>query len=227
MDAKKVKTAIKTAANAIILSKPGPAGDARFFAQLKSRKTTREISDKKLASRLLSGLLWSASGVNRKKGPFGDPGLTAASASNSREIDIYVFLEEGIYLYDRQRHCLTPQASGDFRAIAIGRGQRSSGNRAPVRLVYGADTDKFSQAGFQEPGLKDPEVQKAYYYVDTGMIAENVYLFAASHGLAAWFHNCDRAAVAGAINLRPAQRVLFGQTIGYAEKEEFLKEAAI
>ena len=66
--------------------------------------------------------------------------------------------------------------------------------------------------------MKNPEVQKAYYYVDTGIIAGNVYLFAASQGLGAWFHNCDREAVAAALNLRPGQRVLFGQTIGFAGK---------
>jgi hypothetical protein len=52
------------------------------------------------------------------------------------------------------------------------------------------DIDKLANtSGFQEPGLRDPEVQRSYYHVDTGLIAANVYLFAASIGLAAWFHN--------------------------------------
>ena len=56
-------------------------------------------------------------------------------------------------------------------------------------LIYVADVGKLEHtAGFEEPGLHDPEVQKSYYYVDTGLIAGNVYLFAASRGLAAWFH---------------------------------------
>lgn len=222
MGKKNVKTSgkriLENSAEQILLLKPTPIWDAPVFASLKKRKTTREISGKKLPPQILSNLLWAACGVNREKGPFGDPGSTAASASNSREIDIYLFLKEGIYLYNPVRHCLTLEAAGDFRKIAIGRGQRSSGNEAPVRLVYIADIDKFSLAGFQEPGLKNPEVQKAYYYVDTGIIAGNVYLFAASQGLGAWFHNCDREAVAAALNLRPGQRVLFGQTIGFAGK---------
>jgi hypothetical protein len=54
-----------------------------------------------------------------------------------------------------------------------------------------ADTHRLSDTtGFQEPGLQDPEIQESYYYdVDTGIIAGNVYLFCAAHGLAAWFHN--------------------------------------
>src|ERR1035437_6838501 len=56
---------------------------------LQQRKTIREISDKQLSLQTLSNLLWAACGVNRKKGPFGFPGRTAATASNSQEIDLY------------------------------------------------------------------------------------------------------------------------------------------
>lgn len=106
----------------------------------------------------------------------------------------------------------------DLRALAIGRGQGKAGAKAPVRLIYVADIGKFAKAGFQEPGLWDLETQKSCSYVDTGLIAENVYLFAASHGLAAWFHNCDRAELSTRLKLSADQRVLFGQTIGYAAK---------
>lgn len=40
-------------------------------------------------------------------------------------------------------------------------------------------------------------------------------LFAASQGLAAWFHNCNREAAASDFKLRPEQRVLYAQTAGY------------
>jgi hypothetical protein len=63
--------------------------------------------------------------------------------------------------------------------------------------------------------LWDRETQKAYYYVDTGLMAGNVYLFAASQGLSAWFHNCDKIGLHDRLKLKPTQRVLFGQTIGY------------
>jgi hypothetical protein len=66
-----------------------------------------------------------------------------------------------------------------------------------------------------EPGLQDPDVQRSYYFVDTGLIAANVYLYAASFGLATWFHNCDKAALKTKLRLPGDQRVLFGQTVGY------------
>ncbi len=103
------------------------------------------------------------------------------------------------------------------RALAIGPGQGAAGANAPVRLIYVVDIDRFKNAGFQEPGLYDPEIQKSYYFVDTGLIAQNVYLAASSLGLASWFHNCNKAALAKELRLNPHQRALFGQTIGYAD----------
>jgi nitroreductase len=183
---------------------------------LERRKTTREISDKKLPVQTLSDLLWAACGVNRKNGPFGLSGRTAATASNSQEIDVYVALEDGTYRYDAPLHRLELVAPGDLRRFALGRAQGPVGADAPVRLIYVADIDKLAHtAGYMEPGLRDPDVQRSYYYVDTGLVAANVYLFAASIGLAAWFHNCDRPALSARLGLRKDQRVLFGQTVGY------------
>ncbi len=188
------------------------------FDALKARRTSRSMSGRKIPLQILSDILWAAQGVNRLEGPFGGPGRTAGSASNSQEICIYVAMEEETYLYEPESHQLSSVASGDSRALAIGPGQRRAGANAPVRLVYVVDIDKFKKAGFQEPGLYDPEIQKSYYFVDTGLIAQNVYLASSSLGLASWFHNCDKAAFAKKIKLKPNQLPLFGQTIGYAEE---------
>jgi len=198
------------------LPRPAPEAGTSLVRALQLRRTTRETGDGKLPLQTLSDLLWAGCGVNRRKGPFGIPGRTAASASNSQEVDVYVALEEATYLYDPFHNALVPVVAGDLRRLAIGRGQGGAGAEAPVRLIYVADVDRLVHtAGYQEPGLRDPDVQRSYYYVDTGMIAANVYLFAASVGLAAWFHNCDRSALQAKLNLRPDQRVLFAQTVGY------------
>jgi hypothetical protein len=200
------------------LPEPRVATGHGLLESLRRRQTTRTISDEKLPVQVLSNLLWAACGVNRRRGPFGGLGITAASASNSQEIDVYVATEDGAYLFDAARHRLLPVASGDLRAMAIGHGQKNVAMKAPVQLLYVVDVDRLIHtSGFEEPGLHDPEVQKSYYYVDTGLIAANVYLFAASQGLAAWFHNCDRARLASKLKLRPEQRVLFAQTVGYPE----------
>jgi hypothetical protein len=202
----------------ITLLRPEESGGTTVMSALKKRKTVRTINSRKLPLQLLSNLLWAAFGVNREKGPFGAQGRTAASASNSQEIDLYVALPDGVYLYEAVPHRLTPVVPGDLRPLAIGAGQGNAGANAPVRIIYVVDIKKFSTAGFQEPGLKDPETQKAYYFVDTGLIAGNVAVFAASQGLTAWFHNCQKDALASKLQLRSSQRALFAQTVGYSSE---------
>jgi hypothetical protein len=203
---------------------PPPSEDhaVSFYRAIARRRTIREIAATPLTPPQLSNLLWVAFGVNRKTGPDGAPGRTAASASNSQEVDIYVALEGGLYLYDGVMHRLNPVAAGDLRSGAINPRQGSGfSTLAPVQLIYVADVHRLTHTiGHQEPGLHDPEVQKAYYFVDTGLIAGNVYLFAAAHGLAAWFHNCNRSALATHIALRPEQRVLFAQSVGWPASGE-------
>jgi hypothetical protein len=196
----------------IDLPKPQTDGGKSVLAALAERKTIRDIKPDKLPPQTLSNLLWAAFGVNRAKGASDLPGRTAASASNAQEIDLYVALPEGTYLYEAVPHRLAPVAAADLRAKA-GRG-RGGAATAPVSLIFVADLAKFGRGKPQEPGLKDPEIQKSYYNVATGLIAGNVYLFAASQGLAAWFHNCDKAGIAADLKLRPDQHVLYAQTVG-------------
>src|ERR1039458_8407656 len=133
------------------------------FAALEQRKTTREITATPLPVQLLSNLLWAACGVNRKRDPFGAPGRTAASASNSQEIDLYVALSEGVYLYDALHNLLAPVAAGDLRVDALTPGQRGVEAKAPVQLIYVVDVHRLTHTvGFQEPGLHDPEVRKPH-----------------------------------------------------------------
>ena len=200
------------------LQLPAPASDPDdpIVAMFERRKTTRDIGPAPLSMQDLSKLLWSAFGINRTAGPFGAPGRTAGSASNSQEIDVYVALADGVYLYDALNCCLALVTHGDLRASALTPGQPGITAMAPVQLIYVVDLHRLTHTvGFEEPGLHDPETQKSYYYVDTGLIAENVYLFAAAYGLAAWFHNCDRASLAQSLELKAEQRVLFAQSVGY------------
>lgn len=205
---------------AIHLAWPKDDLGVSVFAALEKRSTIREIGPKPLSLQQLSNLLWAAYGVNRKTGPFGLTGRTAGSASNSQEIDLYVALAEGAYLYDGPSSLLKPVAAGDLRAGAMTPRQKAVEAKAPVQLIYVADIDRLTHtAGFQEPGLQDAEVQKSYYFVDTGLIAQNVQLFAAAAGLGAWFHNCDKTGLARKLGLRPEQRVLFAQSVGYPQSK--------
>lgn len=205
-------------ASAVRLPSPAKTNDCSVFTALGHRRTIRDISPAKLPPQIISNLLWAAFGVNRPENKFGVSGRTAASASNSQEIDLYVAQTDGIYLYDARKNLLQPVVSGDLRSAALTPGQHSIDAEASLTIIFVADIHRLTATrGYKDAGLQDPEVQKAYCYVDTGLIAGNVYLYAAAEGLAAWFHNCDRDRLAKALGLRSTQRVLFAQSVGYPD----------
>lgn len=199
----------------IKLLPPQKSGGKSVLASLQERRTDRNISSEELAPQVLSNLLWAAFGVNRAEGSFGKPGRTAASASNSQEIDLYLAMSKGVYMYEAVSHSLIPVVEGDFR----GRAGRRNAKTAPVNIFYVVDLSRYILADWQpDKNIMDPEVQKSYYYVATGLIASNVYLFAASNNLAAWFHNCNKVETVKEFKLKPQQRVLFAQSVGYQAK---------
>ncbi len=180
------------------------------------RRTGQVFSSRMLEPQTLSDLLWVARGVQEERDASKAAPVADATASNAQEIDVYVAMEQGLYLYDPERARLAPVLSGDLRPLAAASWLPRSGDAAPVRLVYVADVDRLEQSHDHSVAIAaDPETQKAYCLVDCGIVAANVYLFAAAAGLSAWFHECDRAALAKRLPLRAGRRVLFGQTVGY------------
>jgi hypothetical protein len=179
------------------------------------RRTEQSFSPRALEPQTLSDLLWAARGVHQSP-PEGLSRVADASVSNAQEIDVFIAMEQGLYLYDPERARLAPVLIGDMRTLAVAPWLPRSGDMAPVRLIYVADIDRLENpiASFAPPDV-DPETMKAYCHVDCGIVAANVYLFAAAAGLNAWFHECDRPGLAKRLPLRAGRRVLFAQTVGY------------
>ena len=88
------------------------AGGKPLMQALKDRQSMREYSAKPLPEQVLSNLLWAANGVNRPA----EKKYTASSAMNAHDVDIYVFMKDGVYLYDADTHALNGVLSGDFRS---------------------------------------------------------------------------------------------------------------
>ncbi len=175
-------------------------GGLPLMESLSRRHSSREFARTPLPLPLLSGLLWAAYGVNRPDG-----GRTAPSALDAQEVDVFVALPEGAYRYDCAAHQLQLVAASDLRRVT---GYQDFVDDAPMDLVYVADHARMRMV---------PAAQReAFAYVAAGAIAQNVYLFAASNGLAAviraWI---DREAIAGALGLTHDQQVLLSQTVGY------------
>ena len=189
---------------AIQLVKPQMDSGRPLMHVLKERKSSRDFSGKKLPLRVLSNLLWCASGVNRP----GTTKRTVPSTMNWQEIDVYVATKEGLYLYDPLQHRLNPVLNQDIRTLT---GTQTFIADAPVNLIYVAD---FSRMGNAVKESKD-----FYAAVDTGFIIQNVYLYCASEGLATIVRAMiDRASLRQAMNLKPDQRIILAQTVGYPRR---------
>jgi len=171
---------------------------------LKSRQSLRNIAPDKLPLQELGNMLWAARGVNRPE--IGK--LTAPTASNMQEIDVYVALPEGLYLYNAKEHILAPVLNEDLRQFA---GKQKFVQSAPVVLIYTADFDKMTKAS---------EENKIFYSAtDTGFISQNVYLYCASEGLATVVLGMvDKPQLQEKMKLRPTQRVILTQPIGLPAK---------
>lgn len=189
----------------IPLSKPQPQTDGGNPALqlLQKRASSRELSPQPLPPEILSELLWAAFGINRADGR-----RTAPTASNRQDMDIYVILAQGCYLYDPKANRLNPVAAGDLRGPA---GTQPFAGQAPVNLIYVCDYSRMSNI---------PEESKILFSgVHTGAISENVYLYCASRGLATVVRaSIDKAALAKAMKLRPEQKITLGQPVGYPRK---------
>jgi len=197
-----------TAPTALPLAKPATAPAAASSATvseaLKNRKSTNAFQSQPLPKEKLLDLLWAAWGINRP-----DSGKrTAPTAMNAQEIDIYVLLAEGVYVYDAKGNQLTPVSDQDLRAKAVAMGSMKD---APVHLLFVADYAKFRAI---------PQSQKELYSAcHTGFIGQNVYLYCASEGLGARFYaSVDRAALKDSLKLREDQAIVFAQAVGYPKE---------
>jgi SagB-type dehydrogenase family enzyme len=190
----------------IKLPAPEMKGGMPLMEALKLRQTLREYSPEKLPPQIMSNLLWAAFGINRPE----TGKRTAPSAMNWQEIDVYVALEEGLYLYNAADNILEPVLAQDLRADT---GPQPFVAGAPVNLVFVSDYSRMSRGTDEE--------KAAYTAANTGFISQNVYLYCASAGLATVVRGyVEKDALARKMGLREDQKVVFAQTVGYPAPAE-------
>lgn len=191
---------------AIELPKPNMKGGMPLMEALSARATHREYDTRDLPMQVLSDLLWAGFGINRPE----SGKRTAPSAMNRQETDIYVALKSGLYVYDAKGNALKPVLAEDIREAT---GMQPFVKSAPVNLIFVAD--------FSRMGDSSDENKKIYSAADVGFISQNIYLFCASEGLATvvrgWF---DREKLREVMKLRPEQRIVLTQTVGYPKQED-------
>lgn len=183
----------------IKLNKPDTKRGLSFMEALTKRQSTREFANRPVELQDLSDLLWAAVGINRPE----SGKRTAPTAMNKQEIEVFVCLPEGAYLYDAQKHELNPVSKGDFRP-AVGGGQNFV-NDAPVCLVIVADLEKFNGEILMPA-------------VDAGIVSQNISVFCAANGLVTVPRaSMNQEQLKQALKLKASQRPLMNHPVGYAK----------
>lgn len=183
------------------LPKPEMSGGMPLMEALARRQSQRAFADKPLPGQLVSNLLWAGFGINRP-----DKGeRTAPSWRGGKEVDVYLATADGVRRYDPHAHALVPHLDGDIRSET---GRQPFPATAPAVLIYVSDRARMPEAPVASHVLNA--------HVNAALIAQNVYLFAASEGLATvMLGNVDREALARTLRLRDDQILTFTQPIGY------------
>ncbi|HVN22867.1 MAG TPA: SagB/ThcOx family dehydrogenase [Syntrophorhabdales bacterium] len=194
-------------AKSLELLKPQAGSGNSLMQLLWKRSSSRQFGPEPVPVGVLSNLLWAGFGINRPDGR-----RTAPSAHNCQDIDIYVILREGLYLYDAKANQLKLVLAEDLRGLA---GTQPYVKEAPVNLIYVSDYARMAD--------KMPADEKALFPVlsgiHTGVIAENVCLYCASEGLATVVRvMIDIPALSKAMKLRPDQKITLAQSVGYPRK---------
>lgn len=109
-------------------------------------------------------------------------------------------------MFDAVRHALMFRLGEDVRARTR---MQDFVTEAPLELVYVADFARMKDASDADKLM--------YSAADAGFIAQNVYLFCASEGLATVV--IDRSALSRVIRLGPEQRIVLAQTVRFSRDE--------
>ena len=186
--------------SSIKLNNPNTKRGLPVMEALSQRASVKEWSEKKLNLQDLSDLLWASNGINRPD----ESKRTAASALNAQDVDVYVVMEEGSYLYDAKMQELTAVAKGDFR-------EATGKTTAPVVIVLVSDISRF----------KSGEVASKLNWaaLDIGIVSQNIALFCAGTGLKTRPRvSMDVAKIKSVLKLSDSQYPMLNHPVGYEKK---------
>lgn len=224
----------------IKLNEPNKKRGLPVMEALAVRASASQWSTQDLSAQDLSDLLWAANGINRP-----DNGKkTAPSAMNAQDVDIYVFLKDGAYLYEAKTHSLIEVVSGDQRPLFFqprpprpaGAGQ--PGEKPPVPGQPGQQPPT-PPAGAPRPQQQmtmapvvlllvsdisrfrggSDEMKKEWAALDTGIVSQNISIFCAGTGLGTRPRSgMDREKLKELLKLKDTQLPLLNHPVSYKKQ---------
>lgn len=187
----------------IKLPAPDKNVDMTLMEALQQRHSSRTFSAKEISNPTLSQILWAACGINRPS----EKKITAPSAVNAQDIDVYVIRKDGAYLYVPSSNALKKVSGKDLRVSAAGRqGDVAS---APLFLLLVSNHNRFGNPeGDTRPGL-----------VDAGYVSQNIALVCTALNLNTVPRmTMDTDALVRELGLDSNQDLVINHPIGYPAK---------
>jgi nitroreductase len=223
----------------IKLVEPTKKGGLSVMEALSKRASVRSWADKNLSSQDLSDLLWAANGINRPESKM----RTAPSAGNAQEVDIYVFMKDGVFIYDAANQSLNPVASGDHRSeigMSMGGGPPPGAQaESPAAAPSGGKTgtppggqavgtpsgggDGSSApiilvhvADFSKYGFGSDEQHSQWASIDVGIVSQNIAIACAARGMVTRpMVNINKDVLKTLLKLKDTQQIILRQPVGY------------
>lgn len=173
----------------IQLPAPDKSNKTPLMQALENRHSDHEFSPKAIDNQTLSTLLWAAYGVNRPDGK-----RTIPTAMNQKDLNIYVFNRDGIWLYDADANTLKQQS--DKNHLDLFQKQDYMQPVSTVLVYTGGPED--------------------YAVMHAGSAYQNVELYAAANDIASIVRGYfDHEKVTEVLKLPAGQRVIISQAIGF------------
>ncbi len=186
----------------VVLNPPDMTRGLPVMQAFGKRSSAQAFSSNKLKLQDLSDLMWAANGINRPD----SKKRTAPSAMNAQDIDLYVFMEEGVYLYNAATNTLDPVVAGDQRQLAAGR--QTEYAKAAVILVMVSDISRF-------PGT-DENNKLSIAAMDAGIVSQNISVFCAGTGLSTRPRaTMDQVKLKEVLKLKDSQHPLLNNPVSY------------
>ncbi|MDR2050574.1 MAG: nitroreductase family protein [Deltaproteobacteria bacterium] len=181
------ESGLSLAADSVLaLPAPDRSGGIPLMRALNERRTDRGISSEALSNADLSNLLWAAWGINRSDGR-----RTIPTARGKQDINLYLAIENGVWLYEAKEHRLRQVLPEDYRG--------RFGNAA-VTLLFASPAD-------------DP-----FAGMHIGSMYQNAGLYCASAGLANVVKASGTDVLAKKLPLPAGYKIFIVQSIGHPKK---------
>jgi len=186
----------------IKLNAPDMERGLTIMKAFEKRASATSFSSRELSLQDLSDILWASAGINRPE----NGKRTSPTAVNAQDIDVYVLMKSGAYLYDAKTHTLKVVAEGDNRKIVSER-QTNFAN-APVMLVLVSDISRFRG--------DDKDLKLTWAAMDAGIVSQNIGIFCAGTGMVTRPRaSMDTEGLKKVLELSATQYPLLNNPVGY------------